>query len=215
MKEWFKKYTLLFIALFIVSCSSDEEELPFYVADNGVTIKARDWVTAGTTGKFNGITYTAVDNALLKKMVVNNEDYSKIVTTLLKGGTDQVFGVNAEPNSYNPSVDISTWDVSNITSLVAIFQGISNFNQNLNYWDTSNFVNLTGSFFQTKNFNPKIDKWDVSKVTDMQYTFNVSTGFKGDLSAWNVEKVTKCVLFAKSSDFPKSKWPNFTNCNPD
>ena len=47
--EAMKKYTLLFIALFIVSCSSDEEELPFYVADNGLTIKARDWVTAGAS----------------------------------------------------------------------------------------------------------------------------------------------------------------------
>ena len=62
-----KKYTLLFIALFIVSCSSDEEELPFYVADNGVTIKARDWVTVGTTADLNGVTYTAVDLASLKE----------------------------------------------------------------------------------------------------------------------------------------------------
>ena len=46
------KYTLLLLALFIVSCSSDEEELPFYVADNGVTIKARDWVTVGTTSNY-------------------------------------------------------------------------------------------------------------------------------------------------------------------
>ena len=35
---------LLFLALIIVSCSPDDEkELPFYVADNGVTIKVRDW----------------------------------------------------------------------------------------------------------------------------------------------------------------------------
>ena len=38
---------LLFLVLFIplVSCSPDEEkEFPFYVAENGLTIKARDWV---------------------------------------------------------------------------------------------------------------------------------------------------------------------------
>ncbi len=213
-----KKYTLLFIALFIVSCSdNDDTELkPFYVADNGVTIKARDWVTSGTTGELNGVTYTAVDNALLKKMVGNNEDYSKIVTTLLSGKTSEVFTPFLSPTgAYDPSVDITTWDVSNITYLDAIFENISNFNQDLNNWDTSSLVTLLGSFINAKNFNPKIDKWNVSNVTDMQYTFFGSKGFNGDLSGWNVEKVTECTSFAFTGDFPKSKWPNFTNCTPD
>ncbi len=213
-----KKYTLLFIALFIVSCSdNDDTELkPFYIADNGVTIKARDWVTAGTTGELNGVTYTAVDNALLKKMVGNNEDYSKIVTTLLSGKTSEVFTPFLSPTgAYDPSVDITTWDVSNITYLDAIFENISNFNQDLNNWDTSSLVTLLGSFINAKNFNPKIDKWNVSNVTDMQYTFFGSKGFNGDLSGWNVEKVTECTSFAFTGDFPKSKWPNFTNCTPD
>ena len=49
------KYALLFLALIIVSCSPDDEkELPFYVADNGVTIKVRDWVADGRTGNLNG-----------------------------------------------------------------------------------------------------------------------------------------------------------------
>ena len=55
-----KKYALLFIALIIVSCSDyDEKEFPFYVAENGVTIKARDWVTVGTTAPINaqGVAY--------------------------------------------------------------------------------------------------------------------------------------------------------------
>ena len=47
-----KIHTLLIIVVFIASCSSDEEELPFYIAENGVTIKARDWVSVGTTARF-------------------------------------------------------------------------------------------------------------------------------------------------------------------
>ena len=213
-----KKYTLLFIALFIVSCSdNDDTELkPFYVADNGVTIKARDWVTSGTTGELNGVTYTAVDNALLKKMVGNNEDYSKIVTTLLSGKTSEVFNTGLSPTgAYNPSVDITTWDVSNITHLEGIFEHISNFNQDLNNWDTSSLVSMPGAFINAKNSNPKIDKWNVSNVTNMNATFFGSKGFNGDLSGWNVEKVTECTSFAFTGDFPKSKWPNFTNCSPD
>ncbi|MDB4239702.1 hypothetical protein N9826_02255 [Flavobacteriaceae bacterium] len=89
-----KKYALLFIALIIVSCSSDEEkELPFYVADNGVTIKARDWVAVGTTAPINAqgvayiknlkgapewdkVNYTAVDLAWLK-LVLNTLGFKR------------------------------------------------------------------------------------------------------------------------------------------
>ena len=38
---------------------------PFYLDTNGITIKARDWVTVGTTGELNGVTYTAVDLSLI------------------------------------------------------------------------------------------------------------------------------------------------------
>ena len=55
-----KTNTLLIIVLLIVSCSSDDEELPFFVAENGVTIKARDWVTVGTTADLNGLVYTCL-----------------------------------------------------------------------------------------------------------------------------------------------------------
>ena len=48
-----------------------ESSPPFYLDDNGITIKAKDGVTAGTTGELNGVTYTAVDNTTLKSMADN------------------------------------------------------------------------------------------------------------------------------------------------
>ena len=60
-----------------------ETLIPFYLDENGVTIKAYDWVTAGTTGELGGVTYTAVDKAMLIEMADNDEDdVSKVVTTL-------------------------------------------------------------------------------------------------------------------------------------
>ena len=56
---------------------------PFYLDANGVTIKARDWVTAGTTGELGGVTYTAVDRDMLIKMLTDEDDVSKVVTTLV------------------------------------------------------------------------------------------------------------------------------------
>ena len=61
---------------------------PFYLDENGVTIKARDWVTAGTTGELGGVTYTAVDIDKLKLMFTKEEDVSKVVTTLITDMSD-------------------------------------------------------------------------------------------------------------------------------
>ena len=37
-----KIHTLLIIVVFIASCSSDEEELPFYIAENGVIHRLKE-----------------------------------------------------------------------------------------------------------------------------------------------------------------------------
>ena len=86
-----KKLTYLFLALIIVACSSDDSrdisdvlggpqiiqspscngENPIYLADNGVTIKACDDANVGDTGVINGLTYTVVDEAMLRQMAAN------------------------------------------------------------------------------------------------------------------------------------------------
>jgi hypothetical protein len=81
--------------LFLFSCEDEEDfSTPFYVDENGVTIKAKDWVTAGTTGELNGIFYTAVNVDTLRLMFSREEDVSKVVTTLAtKAITHARFGV--------------------------------------------------------------------------------------------------------------------------
>ena len=56
---------------------------PFYLDENGVTIKAKDGVVFGEEGLLNGITYKAVDKSTLQSMIYKNEDVSKVVTTLI------------------------------------------------------------------------------------------------------------------------------------
>ena len=92
-----KKLTYLFLALLIVACSSDDSssddngnndqssscngENPIYLADNGVTIKAYECAEVGDTGVVNGVTYTVVDDEMLRTMVANEEDVTKVATT--------------------------------------------------------------------------------------------------------------------------------------
>ncbi len=64
--------TLLFLSvLLLIGCSKDSDRGPIYLASNGVTIKCDDSGMVGDTFKVNGITYTIVDEAMLREMVDN------------------------------------------------------------------------------------------------------------------------------------------------
>ena len=217
-----KKYTLLFIALFIVSCSSDEEELPFYVADNGVTIKARDWVTVGTTADLNGVTYTAVDLPSLKEWIKDGKDLSKVVTTKV-----ETTGLNSVAVLFKKIrigdtefKGIEGWDVSNWTDMSGLFYSSEEVNVDLSNWDVSK-VTIMGLTMSLRDVNPNINNWDVSSATNMAGLVigNTSNYIEGmDLSGWDVSKVTECNGLTENFNeynWPESKRPNFTNCNPD
>ena len=135
-----KKYTLLFIALFIVSCSDndDTEPKPFYVADNGVTIKARDWVTIGTTADLNGVTYTAVDLPSLKEWIKDGKDLNKVVTTKVE-------------------VELSGAAALFFRSEIKGIEG----------WDVSNWKSMDGLFYSAQTVTVDLSAWDVSKVIYM------------------------------------------------
>ena len=130
------------------TCPNVSNDPPFYLDDNGVTIKARDWVTVGTTGELNGVTYTAVDNTTLKEMaekfsnfdLEDDDDLTKVVTTL-------------------------------VTDMYRLFWYSQTFNQVIGSWDVSNVTNMSEMFSNAKVFNKDIGNWDVSKVNDMAGMF--------------------------------------------
>ena len=232
-----KKYTLLFVALLIVSCSSeDEKELPFYVDDNGVTIKAKDWVTVGTTADLKGIVfgfnggnggtdlvsfnhsvyYTAVDLAWLKNVLNTYSDLSTLVTTKVEiTSLDSAAGLFLRTEIKG----MENWDVSNWTSMNGLFDSDKPIKSDLSYWDVSNVEDFRLAM-QLETTDPNINNWDVSKATNMSGFFSTSSENKYiegmDLSEWNVSKVTNCSgFFGGITNWPESKKPNFTNCNPD
>jgi surface protein len=215
-----KNFTILFITLIIVSCSK-EEELPFYVAKNGVTIKAREWVTVGTTADLNGVTYTAVDLASLKEWIKDGNDLSKVVTTFVSDTTHSQFAVlfHREVVGFFPIKGIESWDVSNFKDIQGIFYSSQPVESDLSGWDVSKVTNM-GLIMQLGDVNPNINNWDVSSATNMTSLILGNKDYiEGmDLSGWDVSKVTKCDGLTESfsdGNWPESKRPNFTNCNPD
>ena len=69
--------------------------------------------------------------------------------------------------------DISDWDVSNVKSTLNMFNGCKELESvgNISKWNVSNVTNMKYMFFGCKYFNQDISKWDVSKVTNMTYMF--------------------------------------------
>jgi surface protein len=229
-----KKLLLLLLFIPLVSCSPDEEkELPFYVAENGVTIKARDWVAVGTTAPINAqgvayiknlvgapewdkVNYTAVDLAWLKYVLNTYSDLSILVTTKVAITNEDSA---ADVFSRTEIVGIENWDVGNWTSMYGLFNSGKPVKSDLSYWDVSNVEDFRLGM-QLENINPNINNWDVGKATNMSGFFSTSSEnnyIEGmDLSGWDVSKVTNCSgFFGGIANWPESKKPNFINCNPD
>ena len=235
------KYILLFIPiLFLFSCEDEEDfSEPFYLDENGVTIKAKDWVTVGTTGELNGITYLAVDDSLLaiKDFMLQYPEIGgaeQLVFTLVTDMGVDVIGTPFVWPYYNNTIStkawrsMKTWDVSNVTNMAGLFGTCNCFNPanernkdgipDLTYWDVSSVTDMSNMFshiYGGAMFNQDISGWDVSNVTDMTRMFMGNQYFNQDLSSWDVSKVTNCSQF---SDTYSSQWtlpqPNFPiSCN--
>ena len=173
---------------------------PFYLDSNGITIKARDWVSAGTKGILNGVEYTAVDREMLIKMSQDRNDLSKVVTTLISD-MSKLFYPPVDSNfdgviNYYDSFyhrfndDIKSWDLSNVTDMSFMFYSANSFNQDIGVWDVSNVTNMESLFVYAKSFNKDISSWDVSKVTNMKDLFHFAQSFNMNISGWNVSNVT-------------------------
>ena len=178
-----------------------------YLADNGITIKACEDANVGDTGVINGITYTVVDEAMLREMVENEQDVTKLATTKV---TDMKF-MFYENSTFNQP--IGNWDVSNVTNMGSMFTIATSFNQPIGNWDVSN-VTYTSGMFSGTSFNQPIGDWDVSNVTNMAYMFADATSYNQDLSSWSVDGVTQCLQFSDDTTSWTLPQPNFTNCTP-
>ena len=204
-----------------------------YLAENGVTIKAADWAELGMSGEVNGITYTIVDRSTLIEQANNGGDLSKLCTSMIEDlsnifQTDigdyyidvsswDVSNVTSLQNLFKVQTafnsDLSNWDVSNVTDMRLLFGYAYNFNSDLSNWDVSSVTDMSGMFTGAISFNQDLSGWDVSNVTDMAGMFSSSSGFNQDLSGWDVSNVADCLDFCRGTTFawalPK---PSFQNC---
>jgi len=175
---------------------------PIYLDENGVTIKAYDWASAGNKGYLDGVEYNIVNETTLRQMVSNNEDVTKVVTSKITN-MRVLFNTN---NQFNQ--DISSWDVSNVTSLYYMFQEATAFNQNIGSWDVSRVTDMRNVFTNATSFNQDLSQWNVGNVENMHSMF-ANTPFNQDISNWDVSNVTDMGGMFTSNDFfnqPIGSW---------
>jgi len=87
------------------------------------------------------------------------------------------------------NADISGWDTGKVNSMLYMFSRACAFNADITGWDTSSLTNTGGMFDSTncgtgRKFNYDIGKWDMSKVTNMAYMFWKNEVFNQDISGW-------------------------------
>jgi len=85
---------------------------------------------------------------------------------------------------------ISDWNTENVTDMAGLFNGSSQFDQDISGWDVSNVTNMSNMFAYAPSFNQNIGGWDVSNVTDMSGMFNNAHTFNQDIGGWDVSSVT-------------------------
>ena len=100
-------------------------------------------------------------------------------------------------------IDISYWDVSNITSMRFMFYECYELESigDLSDWNVSNVTDMSCMFYDCTKLKSigDLSKWDVSKVESMEHTFYCCYALKtvGDLSKLDVSKVESMIsMFA-------------------
>ena len=193
-----------------VSFLTSEEPLDcdvVYLADNGITIKACEDANVGDTGVIDGVIYTVVDEAMLRAMIANEENVTRIATTKVTNMENMLslgFDDNGNIITNNFNQPIGNWDTSNVTNMLYMFNGAIAFNQPIGSWDVSSVTNMN-YMFQESSFNQDISTWDVSNVTDMEGMFLKASSFNQPIGNWDVSNVTDMEgMFGSSYDSPSS-----------
>ena len=97
------------------------------------------------------------------------------------------------------SIDLSSFDTSNVIDMEGMFYNISATNLDLSSFDTSNVTNMRGMFKNSSATNLDLSGFDTSNVTTMYEMFNGSAANSIDLSSFDTSNVTSMVGMFKNS----------------
>jgi surface protein len=120
-----------------------------FLDPNGVTLKAKENAILGAYYSFNSEIYRVVDDALLRALVVDDQDLSKLVTT-------RVTDLNNLFAATTVNFDLTSWDVCKVTDMKDLFYQASSFNQDLSAWKVGNVTAMAEIFYGSVAFNHEL-----------------------------------------------------------
>ena len=174
--------------------------------DKSKLIEVKQW---GNTG-FNEPT------SIQSAFAYNNLLTTVSATDVPIGSFTNLEGMFGFASSLVSIPNLNNWDVSNVTSMGAMFRDAINFNGDMSSWNTSNVTNMSYMFSNVPLFDGDISSWDVSSVSNFKWFLYNKPSWNNDLSSWNVSSATNmermfqsCTIF--NSDIGNWDVSNVTN----
>lgn len=155
-------------------------------------------VVRGTAQDWNALSSTVPPGIRLNNVMRCGPLLLKNTSSAFEGCTQMEWDATDTPRFYhghtlkrafygcvslgNPN--FNNWDVSNVTSMQAMFLDASGFDGCMNDWTTVS-VNTLADTFRNTSFNGAIGSWNTSKVLSMNATFR-DTPFNQNVLNWDV-----------------------------
>ena len=86
--------------------------------------------------------------------------------------------------------DVSGWNTTNVTNMSTMFIGATSANPDVSSWNTSNVTSMDYMFSGATVANPDVSNWNTANVTNMRFMFNGATSAIPDISNWNITGLT-------------------------
>ena len=124
------------------------------------------------------------------------------VTTKLCGTINDKPMVSMDSMFYGSvatSIDVSSFDTSNVTNMRSMFRGSKATSLDLSSFNTSKVTNMDYMFDSSAATSINLSNFDTSSVTSMESMFNGSAATSLDLSSFDTSKVTTMRQMFQSS----------------
>ena len=116
-------------------------------------------------------------------------------------------------NSQATSLDLSSFDTSNVTDMSGMFYNSQATSIDLSSFDTNNVTNMRTMFYNSQVRNLDLSSFDTSNVTNMMYMFSGSQATSLNLSSFNTSNVSNMTSMFENSVVKELDLSSFNTSN--